>query len=577
MRSGIDFKRLRSAVEWSVRQLEGPRAQRVHTVRQYVGSHYGKDGSDKHVPTNMIELAITIYLRQLAARAPQVMVSTGVDELKPFAANMALAINQLPDELGLAKTFRRLTLEAMVGLGVAKVGLCESEHHVDGHDAGQPFVDVVSLDDYFVDMSAKTRGAIQYEGNDYWLDLDTARGMVDGHGGLEPDDHTVHGDQGEPRAEGVSADEGADMFRDKVWLRDVWIPRTRQVLTYGVKSHRILRVVDWDGPEHGPYYPLEYNDVPGNLLPLPPASLWLDIHELANVLFRKLGLQASAKKTVAAFQGGNDEDVERLKKAKDGEGIRYSGQPPAQITVGGIDAPTLAFFLQARDLFSYFAGNLDSMGGLSPVSDTGVQDRLVSEAAGARMDAMKSITTEFAKDIFKALAWYEWTDPVRERVIQKSVEGTDIVLERVWSEETREGDFLDFNLDIDPYSMEDDTPASRLQKIGQVWERFIIPAMPMIQAQGGSVDVRKLMEVLSKLANVDELRELIVFGEPIPGDPQQGGSGAPSFKPANTTRTYERVNRPGATRSGKDDAMSRILMGAGVQQSEAAAVGRPTS
>ncbi len=43
--------------------------------------------------------------------------------------------------------------------------------------------------------------------------------------------------------------------------------------------------------------------------------------------------------------------------------------------------------------------------------------------------------------------------------------------------------------------------------------------------------------------------------------------------PNNTTRTYERVNKPGATRSGKDDVMSRLLMGGNVQQAEGAALG----
>ncbi len=573
---GFDFERLRSAVDWSVRQLEEPRKNRVDAIRQFVGSHYAKNGADRHVPVNLLELAVTIYVRHLAARAPRVMVKTSVDALRPFARNMELALNQIPEEIGLESTLQRAVVEALFSVGIVKVGIASGGVSVLGHDVGEPFADIVSLDDYFVDMSAKNRETIQFEGNDYWLDIDSARAIGEG-AGLEPDEHVVHGDQGEPRAEGVSVDTGADLYRDKVWLRDVWLPQTQELVTYTVKGHKVLRVVPWDGPERGPYHVLAFSHVPGNLMPLPPVALWRDLHELANRLYRKLAKQAEAKKRVVAFGGGNDDDAEALRKAADGEGITFHGQKPEHVDVGGIDAETLAFFLTTKDIYNYIAGNLDALGGLAPMSETASQDRLMSDAAGARMARMKADTVAFDRGIFRSLAWYEWTDPVRKRVVRKPVPGTDIVLEREWSEETREGDFLDYNLDVDPYSMEDDTPAIRLQKIGQALERFVFPLLPIMAAQGAQIDVRKLVELVARFGNVDEVRELVQFGEPIPGTPEQGGSGMPSFKPTQTKRTYERVNRPGATRHGKDDVMARILMGGGVQGSEAAAIGRPAS
>ncbi len=575
------FDSLRTAVEWSIRELKVPRDNRVRAVKQYVGGNYARGGADKRVPINLLELATTIYVQNLAANAPRVQVTTGVDELKPFARNMQLALNQVPDEIGLTDTLQRVVKEALFGIGVCKVGLCSSGVCVLGHDAGKPFVDVVPLDDYFLDMSAKTRSGIQFEGNDYWLGIEAARALYDGEDSdVKADDHTVHGDQGEARAEGITTSEGAGLYGKRVWLRDVWLPGERKVLTYGVKSHKLFRVVDWDGPEHGPYYTLSYSDVPGNLLPLPPASLWLDLHDLANVLFRKLARQAEAKKTVALFPGGNDADAEALKGARDGEGMTYTGQKPEEVSLGGIDQATLALVLQIKDMSSYLAGNLDALGGLAPMSETVGQDRLLAEGASARTDSYKSNTLAFVKDLFEALAFYEWTDPVRERAIEKKADdgvGGSFVLKRVWSKETREGDWLDYNFDIDPYSMEPNTPASRLQKISQALERFVIPLLPQLQQQGGQVNVSKLLEIVAKLSNVDELREIVQFTEPIPGEQQQGGQPTPTFKPANTTRNYVRHSRPGATRHGKDDVMARLLMGSGVQQSEAAALGRRVS
>ena len=571
---GVDFKRLHKAVDWSIRQLDTPRQKRVEAIRQYVGNHYAEGGSEKVVPTNFLELAVTIYTQQLAAQAPRVLVTANAPSLRPYARSTEIALNQLPEELGMGNTLRRAVVEALFSFAVVKTGICSTGVSILGHDYGEPFVDLVSIDDYFCDMSAKTREGIQFEGNDYWLSVDDVRAIYDGKpSDIESDEHTVSGANGEVRAESVTTDEGAELYQEKVWCRDVWLPRNHKLVTYGVKSQKVFRVVDWDGPENGPYHILGFSDVPGNLLPLPPVALWRDLHELGNNLFRKLGRQADAKKTVAAFQGGQDADVNALKRAADGEGIRYSGQKPEQITVGGIDAPTLAFYLQVRDLFSYFAGNLDTMGGLAPMADTLGQDKLLGEAANARVNFMRDRTLDFARNIFKALAWYEWTDPIRERVIRKPVKGTDITVRTTWSEQTREGDWLDYNFDIDAYSMQADTPSIKLQKIGMALERYVFPVLPLLQQQGGQINLKELLTMVSRLSNVPELTDIVTFGN-MDEELQPQGNPTPTTMPANTTRTYERVNRPGATRHGKDDVLSRILMGGKVQSAEGATIGR---
>lgn len=574
--AAFDFGKLCSAIEWSQQQLRTPRQKRVDAVRQFAGSHYADNGAEKNVPINLLELAVTIYVQRLAARAPRVMVSSSVDELKPFARNMELALEQVPDEIGLADTMQRAVVEAIFGVGILKVGIASGGEEAYGYDVGEAFVDLVHLDDYFVDMSAKNRKSIAFEGNDYWLPVEEAQ-AIGGGDALTGDDHTVHGEQGEERAEGVSGAEGADVYGDQVWLRDVWLPRTGELVTYAVKTKKLLRVVKWDGPDCGPYHVLGFSDVPGNLLPLPAVAIWRDLHELANSLFRKLAKQAVGKKRVVAFPGGSDDAAMALKAAGDGEGIKFTGMKPEAIDIGGIDGETLAFFLQTRDIFSYQAGNLDSLGGLGPVAETATQDAGISQAAGARMASMKSRTLAFARGVWRSLAWFEWTNPVRKRTIKKPVDGTDIVLTREWSAETRDGDFLDYNFNIDPYSMEDDSPEIRLQKIKAVLLEVIIPLLPMMQQQGASLDFRKLVELLARLGNLDDLRSLVTFGEPIEGDPAAGGSGMPSFKPAQTTRRYERVNRSAPTRSAKDGILSRGLMGLGIQGSERSSLTRGTS
>jgi len=568
---GVDYKQLRMAVDWSISQFEAPRRNRLEAIKQFVGNHYSDNGSDKVVPTNFIELAVTIYLQQLAARAPRCTFTTEVRKLKPFAYSTEIELNKIPEEIGLDATFRRAVMEAIFSFAVIKTGMAMSGVSILGHDVGEPFADLVSIDDYFCDMSAKSRSGIQFEGNDYWIPVEDARSMWGNE--VKPDPYTLTGDQGEERAESVGTSEGAELYKERVWLRDVWLPRSHKLLTYGVKSGDQFNLVDWDGPDGGPYHMLGFSEVPGNLLPLPPVALWLDLHELANTIFRKMGKQADAKKTVGMVQGGNDDDVGRFINAKDGEMIRYNGQKPEVLSVGGVDQTSLAFYLQVKNIASYFGGNWDALGGLGPMSETIGQDEMMRASASARLEYMRDRTLDFDRSVFKALAWYRWTDPARKSVVEKPVRGTNISVRSIWSAETRDGDWLDYNFDLDAYSIQPDIPAIKLQKILQYLDRVVYPAMPMLREQGGFLDFKELNELFARLSNVPELNELVKFGEPHPGLPEQGGSEPTKMSP-HTTRTYERVNRPGATRHGQDDAMSRLLMGSKIQGAEAAALNR---
>jgi len=561
------LSRLQTSIEWSNRQLEFPRRKRVEAIKQYVGSHYSDGGAEKRVPVNMLALSVLIYVRQLAARAPRVMISTKREDLKSTAANLELAINQIPDEIGLGLTFRRLVTEAMFSLGIVKVGLHTVSEAL-GHKYGAPFVDVITLDDYFMDASAKRRDLISYEGNDYWLDyeelMDSGWVEKDKRADLKPDEYTVIGPAGEDRAEGIASDESAQLYKDRIWLRDVWLPDERLVVTYGVKSKKLLKTVEWDGPDHGPYYTLGFADVPGNLLPLPPGALWRDLHELGNALFRKLANQADSQKTVHGFSGGNEESVEVFKKAGDGDGIRYTGQPPVELKTGGVEQTTLAFYLQTRNLYSYFAGNIDSVGGLAPMTQTVGQDRLIGEAASAQLRDMAGSVMVVAREIFSALAWYEWHDPIGRRTLEKPVPGTKLSIPVEWGRESKLGSFSLYDLDIDPYSLQDDSPGLKLQKLGMVVNQYVLPLAPLIQQAGGEIDVQAILKLVGQYADLPEIGEIVTFVEP---PANQTPDQLPM--PAHTTRTYERVGRPGKTQQGADTEMQQLLLSKDLQDSGA--------
>lgn len=558
-----EFSDLTEAIDWSQRQLVTPRKERVEIIKQYVGSHYADGGTGKNVPVNFLKLATDIYVRQLAARAPRVLVTAKRIDLKSIAANLELAINEIPKEINLSDTLRRFVTEALFSMGILKIGL-HTVGEVLGHDYGESFVDVVTLDDFFLDMAAKRFDQIQFCGNDYWPLYDDVMksksfDTMDDDQEIKPDEHTVLGEAGEERAEGVSANESAQEFKKRLLLRDVWLPKEKLLLTYAVTTKRLLRTIEWKGPKAGPYVILGFSTVPGNLLPLAPASTWRDLHELANALFRKLAKQADAQKTVQGFPGGDEEGVDAFKKARDGEGIKWGAGAPELLKAGGIDQSSLVFSLQVKELISYFGGNLDSLGGLSRQAETLGQDRLLSEAAGAQMRDMANKTVDAIREVFRSLAWYEWHDPVKRRTLEKKLPGTDLSILVDWNNKARKGKFNVFDLDIDVFSLQDNSPGLRLQKLGMLMQQYVLPLMPAITEQSGQLDAQEILRIAGKYADLPELADIVTFVEST----EPSGAGGKPPMPANTTRTYEHVGKPGMTDQGKDRAIQTALAAGG--------------
>ena len=227
---------------------------------------------------------------------------------------------------------------------------------------------------------------------------------------------------------------------------------------------------------------------------------------------------------------------------------------------------------------SRFAGNLDSLGGLSAQSATASQDKLLNEAASARVAAMSARTADFAKEIFERLAWYVWTDPVR---VRKSAgfysKILDIGEDKLWTPETRDGDFVDYNFSIDAFSMQDDSPAMRMQKLNETMQNFVYPMLQQLTEQGAIIDMQTLLDYIAKNSNQPILSEIVRFQEERPQPERDlGVSSEPSYvstKAPVTKRIYERVNRPGKmTSQGRTAVMVQALMGQKSQPADMAGV-----
>lgn len=583
LRKPRDFKRLVLAVSDSYQKLAPFREKRTALVKSFVGSEYSKaSGETKKVYLYLLAMAMQIYVRQLAVRAPSANITSPHVELRALARDLELACDEASRETRFGTTLRRAVTDSLFSpVAIVKVGLegkGTKDYQGEQVDVTDPFIYKVSFDDYVVDMSARSAYAPAFEGDKYYVERDELDRRYPGAMRkleVKSDDLGIQTESGEDRAEAMSHEptSGEDAYRSRLALWDIWLPESRMLVTYlAAKPESPLAVIEFDTSDDGPYHKLWYNDVPDNAMPLPPFSILRNIHELANSLFRRMASQAQKQKRVVGFS--DEESANRFKTANDGDGIYWEGQPPQEFAVGGLDQTVLAFFLQLKDVFAWTAGNLDTLGGLSPMADTARQEGMLQSSAGGSIEDMKDATSEFARGIMRQIAWYEWTDPIRERTLQKEIPGLGEYIAVEWSPETRQGDFLDFNFDINPHSMREDAPATKVRKLIEMVTNVFMPLQPFLQQQGLTLDVNRMVSLFADYTNMPELEDLIVPMDPSMMEQGAGPVGNPTPKPAHTTRTYERVNRPGATRVGKDVALMQTMLGGRVQPSEAAAAGR---
>ena len=552
-------------------------------IRQFVGGSWSDGGAPDRVPVNFIEMALNIYRRQVAARAPRIMVRSKNGDNISFADDLEIAVNLAIEDMRFDDTMRRWVLEAMFGMGILKVGLAPSDRkEILGftHDPGQPFADVVDFEDFVFDITAKRWDQVQFCGNRYSLPIEAVNDLK-----MFPRKEVVKyerrttNEQGDQKLSNIVDDGGSygqETYMDLVELWDIWLPYENVVATFqsnpdgGLELRDPLRIVEWDGPEGGPYHLLSFGDVPGQIMPLPPAALMIDLHELGNRVFRKLGRQADRQKTLTLVASSNQDDGRRIADANDGDAIAVD-RPEAtkEIRYGGVDQAALAFFQQLRQLSSYFGGNLETLGGLNNVTNTASQEQLVKGQASMRIADMQERATDSATKVIKSIAYYMWTDPVRNYRIPKKIPGTDMVISSDMKPERRSGEFLDYAIEIVPFSMQSRTPSERLQSAMQIMQTYIVPMAPMLQQRGLVPDIEAFLKMSAELSGTPEIMDLIkkvdaqelMQGPPAPG----GGAGA---SPANTTRNYVRSDRGQESMAGQDQAIADMMNAANQQQGQ---------
>ena len=575
-------------IEESLRKLGHFRRARYSIISDYCGHLYGSaesgfpEGDLNHrreIYLNVIHQAAEVYTQSLAANRPQVMVSTKFDELKPFAHRYQTGLNNHIQEIRLEDTLQSAVLDAFFWMGVVKVfssnsHLVEIEQDV-WIDPGKPFADTVSTDNFFFDMTQTKWSKIRYAGDSYRVPFDVLsddiydQKVVDM---LNPSSRAHYNFDGDDRTENLSGGDEyeKDDLEAGIDLADIWLAHEGMIGTWAVSSDtkrplhvKPLVVRDGDIPEGGPYHRLTFGDVPDNIAPVSPGMQLYALSNLINNLMRKQARQARRQKDIWAYEPGAASDMTRTQRTGDGQSAMVQRIEGIQLMkMGGVDPANQAFLIDSMDKFDRMAGNLTAMAGLGPQSDTVGQDELIHSAVSKKESAMQQRVLKFTSGICQDLGMLLWQDGHMQIPGEYEVEGTDIKVPMNWEPDVREGDFVDYNFDVEPFSQPYQSPSQRANAAMGILDRVILPLQEQMQSQGGYVDVKEVISVLSDMLHLPRVRGMVKFdGQNTPRQnptPPQGGKQA-----SHTVRTNVRKNIPtGGTPQARSESMKKALFGA---------------
>lgn len=177
----------------------------------------------------------------------------------------------------------------------------------------------------------------------------------------------------------------------------------------------------------------------------------------------------------------------------------------------------------------------------------------------------------FAKRVMEKMAWYMWDDPNLAVQIDKPITSRR-TKSIVFDASRQEGDYLDYNFSIVPFSMQDLTPSMRAEQMMAIHDRIVMPNQQAMAQRGEQFDAVGFAKKLAEYSQVPEMADYFPSGQVQPAANEQEVDA--KNKPLETKRTYERINRPSGTRRGKEAALTQTLLGAGAQDAEMDSIGR---
>ena len=528
IRTKLDPKLLARQVTLADQHMQHVRRTRERMLRQYAGPYYASQAAGQGAsatgpePLNMIFHTARAIVTPLVAHNPKCMIDTKNPELKAYAAEFKEAFDIQARKMDLRGTFRTAVFDSLFGAAIIKVALGPGEQPMDPNgwleDEGQVFAECVDLDDYIVDPNARSRDHAAYEGNKYRL----PREYVYDSGLYGPrallDKLTInHADavKSDKRTSEISTG-GANANDINEWTQyinfvDLWIPDRKVIVTLPADAEEdtvdFLAMMEWEGPDRGPYEMLGLYPIPSNVQPVSLLSILYDLHIAANKQARKQGRQADRQKDIGIYDQRAETDAETIRGSSDGDMLGVQNVDRIKmLSLGGANDKGYEYLGWVLEQISRMGGNTDLLGGAKAVSPTLGQDEILAGNAGAQIEDMRLQAIEFENRVSEKIAWYMFSDPQLAMAVSVPI-GAGVSVPGSFEPIEIPGEWEDFGFTLNTYSMAPDDPMHRARRILD----FLGATVPMGQmgaAQGVVMDVARTTELLGEYMNIPEADEI---------------------------------------------------------------------
>lgn len=471
---------------------------------------------------NLIDRGVFTIVPYLVEGNPKVMVETLVLNYKSFALTTQLALNYLIKKMNLAENvFIPVAINSMFGAGITRI-FDEYDRSINLDDevikSGTPTIKVIHDSDYIGDPLAKTRDDFILEGDVYKLPTLYAKDLFAGKdkNGKQIADY-ISPDcklSNDFSLEKIS-DPGFNMeklaLRDFTTFIDIYLYDENVIVTImpDGKKAKILRTIEVDGPEQSPYDYLGYKFFPGCSTPIPPAWFWHDQDVSINIVAKTAREQAESQKDLILADPSNKKLAGEVTNAKNMDVLIVKNPKDGvqKVSVGGMNAENLGWMSLVEQVFNKSGGTPDVMRGGGVEAPTLGQERMIFQNASRIVNNMYTRFHGFMESVIRKLAWKVWTDPLVSIPVLKDVPGFG-QLPEVFDKPEKVGDFYDFIFKIQEYSTQRMSPEEKYQRLMQLGSQWILPTLPLAQAQGADFNIPEATERMANYLGFEDFNSL---------------------------------------------------------------------
>ena len=483
-------------------------------------SGFHQPGYGREHTMNLLDRGMSAIVPFLVDGDPRINVSTKIPSHRPWAKTTELAMQYYVEKLKLAEdVLIPLVTNSLISAGVTRTHLVHTANYYgddDTYKLSRPQVDVIDYADYIGDPSAKRRRDFSMEGHTYTMPTDYARDFFN-KSWIQPSTTATNSAVQSRDLFKSNFDKNVLTLRDQTTFHDLYLFEENSIITIlpmGGKQ-KIVREVEWDGPEGGPYDVLSYKHMPKNPVPIPPAWSWHDMDVSMNLLIDKMKEQAESQKDVLAYEDRAEEDVQRIIGTPGTGTVRVNNLDAIKpISFNGVNENNYQWVTYIEDQFNKQGANPEVLGGRGSSSGTLGQEQMVFANAARIVGTMHSRFLAVAQSIMKKLAWAFWTNPTSYVPVLKEIPGVG-QLPVVFSDQKKVGDFYDFAFDISPFSMQREIPDVKYQKMMQFMTQWVLPTMQLSAQQGAQLDIVTATDMLGSYAGLDNMEHWYKMAVPM--------------------------------------------------------------